>query len=69
MTMKYQVTRLTRCAGGKLLTYSLLFSCLGLFSSLAAAQLPELGSPSTGSGIATTAKFFGGAISSPGKPF
>ena len=61
MTMKYQVTRLTRCAGGKLLTYSLLFSCLGLFSSLAAAQLPELGSPSTGSGIATTAKFFGGA--------
>jgi len=32
-----------------------------LFSSLAAAQLPELGSPSTGSGIATTAKFFGGA--------
>ena len=61
MTMKYQVTRLTRCAGGKPLTYSLLFSCLGLFSSLAAAQLPELGSPSTGSGIATTAKFFGGA--------
>ena len=61
MTMKYQVTRLTRCAGGKLLTYSLLFSCLGLFSSLAAAQLPELGSPSTGSGVATTAKFFGGA--------
>ena len=61
MTMKYQVTRLTRCAGGKLLTYSLLFSCLGLFSSLAVAQLPELGSPSAGSGVATTAKFFGGA--------
>ena len=61
MTMKYQVTRLTRCAGGKLLAYSLLFSCLGLFSSLAAAQLPELGSPSTGTGVATTAKFFGGA--------
>jgi len=59
--MKYQVTRLTRCAGGKLLAYSLLFSCLGLFSSLAAAQLPELGSPSTGTGVATTAKFFGGA--------
>ena len=61
MTMKYQVTRLARCAGGKLLAYSLLFSCLGLFSSLAAAQLPELGSPSTGTGVATTAKFFGGA--------
>ena len=61
MIMKYQVTRLTRCAGGKLLTYSLLFACLGLFSSLAVAQLPELGSPSTGSGAATTAKFFGGA--------
>ena len=61
MIMKYQVTRLTRCAGGKLLTYSLLFACLGLFSSLAVAQLPELGSPSAGSGVATTAKFFGGA--------
>ena len=44
-----------------MLACSLLFSCSGLFFSVASAQLPELGSPSTATGAATTAKFFGGA--------
>ena len=39
---------------------SLLFCCFGLFASVALAQLPELGSPSTATGASTTAKFFGG---------
>ena len=45
----------------KMLACSLLFSCFGMFSTFASAQLPELDSPSTGSGASTTAKFFGGA--------
>lgn len=45
----------------KMLSCCLLFSCIGLFSSIASAQLPELGSPSTATGASTTAKFFGGA--------
>lgn len=44
-----------------MLAYSLLYSCIGLFSPLVSAQLPELGSPSTATGASTTAKFFGGA--------
>lgn len=44
-----------------MLAYSLLFSCVGLFSSVVSAQLPELESPSTATGASTTAKFFGGA--------
>jgi mono/diheme cytochrome c family protein len=58
MNMRYQGTFFTRL-GGKILASSLLFSCFGLFSSVASAQLPELGSPST-TGASTTAKFFGG---------
>ena len=41
--------------------FSLLISCFGLYSSVASAQLPELGNPSTATGASTTAKFFGGA--------
>lgn len=47
--------------GRKIRACSLLFSCIGLFSTAALAQLPELGSPSTASTNPTTAKFFGGA--------
>lgn len=60
MNMRNQGIGVTRL-GGKILAYSLLFSCIGLFSNLALAQLPELGNPSTATGAATTAKFFGGA--------
>ena len=60
MSMRYQGTVFTRL-GGKILACSLLFSCFGLFSSVASAQLPELGSPSTATGASTTARFFGGA--------
>ncbi len=60
MKMRYQGTNFTYL-GRKILACSLLFSCLGLFSSFASAQLPELGSPSTATGASTTAKFFGGA--------
>ncbi len=47
-------------SGRKILACSLLFCCFGLFASVALAQLPELGSPSTATGASTTAKFFGG---------
>ncbi|MBL4582301.1 MAG: DUF1588 domain-containing protein, partial [Gammaproteobacteria bacterium] len=60
MNMRYHGTSITRI-GGKILACSLLFSYFGLFSSAASAQLPELGSPSTATGVPTTAKFFGGA--------
>ncbi len=60
MNMKYQGIGFKRF-GRKVLACSLLYSCVGMFSSLASAQLPELGSPSTATGAATTAKFFGGA--------
>jgi hypothetical protein len=60
MSMRYQGAVFTRL-GGKILACSLLFSCFGLFSSVASAQLPELGSPSTATGASTTARFFGGA--------
>ena len=60
MNTRYKGTIFTRL-GGKILVGSLLFSCFGLFSSIASAQLPELGSPSTATGASTTAKFFGGA--------
>ncbi|GJM14028.1 MAG: hypothetical protein DHS20C12_24310 [Pseudohongiella sp.] len=60
MNMKNQGSSLTRL-GRKMLASSLLISFLGMFSGLAWAQLPELGSPSTATGAATTAKFFGGA--------
>ena len=68
MIMQDKGMRLTRY-WGKVMASSLLFSCLGLFSSLAVAQLPELGSPSTGSGVATTAKFFGGATADSSNSF
>lgn len=58
--MKYQGLGFTRL-GGKILACSLLFSCFGLFSASAMAQLPELGSPSTATGVFTSARFFGGA--------
>ncbi|PCI74716.1 MAG: hypothetical protein COB20_14740 [SAR86 cluster bacterium] len=60
MNMKYQGTSLTRY-GRRILACSLLFSCFGLYSAAASAQLPELESPSTATGASTTAKFFGGA--------
>lgn len=60
MNMRYQGTSFTYL-GRKILACSLLFSCFGLLSSVASAQLPELGSPSTATGASTTAKFFGGA--------
>ena len=46
---------------GKVLACGLLFSCLGLLSNTVSAQLPELASPSTGTGASTTARFFAGA--------
>lgn len=58
--MRYKRTSVTHL-GRKILACSLLFSCFGLFSTAASAQLPELGSPSTATGASTTAKFFGGA--------
>jgi len=42
---------------------------LSLFSASASAQLPELGSPSTASTAATTAKFFGGATADSSSSF
>ena len=62
--MRYQGAAFTRW-WGKMLAYGLLFSCAGLFSTAASAQLPELGipelgSPTTATGASTTARFFGG---------
>jgi hypothetical protein len=58
--MRYQGTSFPHL-GRKILACSLLFSCVGLFSTVASAQLPELASPSTATGASTTARFFGGA--------
>lgn len=60
MNMRYQGIGFKHFRG-RVLACSLLLSCIGLFSSVASAQLPELGSPSTATGASTTAKFFGGA--------
>lgn len=68
MNMRYREISFRRI-GGKILASSLLCSCIGLFSSLAQAQLPELGSPSTATGAATTAKFFGGATADSSSSF
>jgi len=42
---------------------------VSLFALTTAAQLPELGSPSTGSGQSTSARFFGGATADGGETF
>ena len=60
MNIRYQGASFAHL-GRKVLFYSLLLFCFGLLSSFASAQLPELESPSTATGILTTAKFFGGA--------
>ena len=60
MNIRYQGASFAHL-GRKVLSYSLLLFCFGLLSSFASAQLPELESPSTATGILTTAKFFGGA--------
>jgi mono/diheme cytochrome c family protein len=54
---------------GKVLACGLLFSFLGLLSNIALAQLPELASPSTGSGASTTARFFAGATADDSSSF
>ena len=60
MNIRYQEASFAHL-GRKVLSYSSLLFCFGLLSSFASAQLPELESPSTATGILTTAKFFGGA--------
>ena len=68
MNIRYQGASFAHL-GRKVLSCSSLLFCFGLLSSFASAQLPELESPSTATGILTTAKFFGGATADDSSTF